>query len=160
MRVDFHHSAVAGNTAPETVRTQAGQRSGALITASFAADQGRDVFAVPGNIMSPQSRGTNRLIQDGAFLIVKPNDVLEVLSLTMVTQHHAARVVLPADAVEAQLYQTLGHEPLHIDEIGVRTDLPINKVTATLTLMELKGMVRQVGGMNYIAVRESNADYE
>ena len=141
------------------VVAEAGQRSGALITASFAADQGRDVFAVPGNIMSPQSRGTNRLIQEGAFLIVKPNDVLEVLSLTMVTQHRAARVVLPANAVEAQLFQTLGHEPLHIDEIGARTDLPINKVTATLALMELKGMVRQVGGMNYVVVRESEADY-
>jgi len=48
---------------------------------------------------------------------------------------------------------------LHIDEIGSRTDLPINKVTATLALMELKGMVRQVGGMNYVVVRESEADY-
>lgn len=142
------------------VVTEAGQRSGALITASFAADQGRDVFAVPGNIMSPQSRGTNRLIQDGAFLILDPKDVLEVLSLSMVTQHRAARVVLPADAVEAQLYQTLGHEPLHIDEIGARTDLPIDRVTATLALMELKGMIRQVGGMNYIVVRESEAGYQ
>ena len=72
----------------------------------------------------------------------------------------AARVALPADAVEAQLFQTLGHEPLHIDDIGAKTDLPIEKVTATLALMELKGMIRQVGGMNYIVVRESEAGYQ
>ena len=121
------------------VVAEAGQRSGALITASFAADQGRDVFAVPGNMMSPQSRGTNRLIQEGAYLIMEPKDILEVLSLTMVTQHRAA---------------------LHIDDIGAKTDLPIEKVTATLALMELKGMIRQVGGMNYIVVRESEAGYQ
>lgn len=142
------------------VVTEAGQRSGALITASFAADQGREVFAVPGSIKSPQSRGTNRLIQDGASLVQDPKDILDVLSLTMVTQHRAARVVLPADAVEAQLFQTLGHEPMHIDEIGAKTELPIDKVSATLALMELKGMVRQVGGMNYVAVRDSQTDYE
>lgn len=142
------------------VVVEAGQRSGALITASFAADQGRDVFAVPGSIKSPQSRGTNRLIQDGACLVQDPNDILEVLSLTKLTQYRAARVVLPVDAVEAQLFQTLGHEPMHIDEIGAKTELPIDKVTATLALMELKGMVRQVGGMNYVAVREFQADYE
>jgi DNA processing protein len=78
----------------------------------------------------------------------------------MLTQHRAARVVLPTDTVEVQLFQTLGHEPMHIDEIGARTELPIDKVTATLALMELKGMVRQVGGMNYVAVRESQTDYE
>lgn len=141
------------------VVTEAGQRSGALITAAFAADQGRDVFAVPGNIMSPQSRGTNRLVQDGAHLLLKPQDVLEVLDLTMITEHRAARIALPANAVEAQLYESLGHEPLHIDEIRARTDISIETVTATLALMELKGMVRQVGGMNYVAVRESQADY-
>jgi DNA processing protein len=109
--------------------------------------------------MSPQSRGTNRLVQDGAHLLLKPQDVLEVLDLTMITEHRAARIALPANAVEAQLYESLGHEPLHIDEIRARTDISIETVTATLALMELKGMVRQVGGMNYVAVRESQADY-
>jgi DNA processing protein len=141
------------------VITEAGLRSGALITASFAADQGREVFAVPGNIVSPQSGGTNRLIRDGAHPVLEPKDVLEELELTMVTQYRAARVALPADAIEAQLYEILGHEPLHVDDIRANTELPIEKVIATLALMELKGMVRQVGGMNYVAVRESQADY-
>lgn len=70
---------------------EAGDTSGALITAGFAAEQGRDVFAVPGNINAPQSRGTNRLIRDGAQPLLSPQDVLEALNLTMVTEHQAAR---------------------------------------------------------------------
>ncbi len=142
------------------VIVEAGQTSGALITAAFAADQGRDVFAVPGNITSPASKGTNRLIQDGAQPLLHPEDILETLELTMVAEHRTARVVLPADAVEAQLFETLGREPLHIDEIRSRTEIPIEKVTATLALMELKGMIRQVGGMNYIALREVKEAYQ
>jgi DNA processing protein len=141
------------------VIVEAGQTSGALITAAFAADQGREVFAVPGNISSPGSKGTNRLIRDGAQPLLHPEQVLETLELTMVAEHRTARVVLPADAVEAQLFEALGREPLHIDEIRSRTDLPIEKVTATLALLELKGMVRQVGGMQYIVLREVKEAY-
>lgn len=141
------------------VVVEAGLTSGALITASFAAEQGREVFAVPGNITAPQSQGTNRLILDGATPLLSPQQVLEALNLTMVTEHRAARQVLPTDPIEKQLYQALGAEPLHVDEIRMRTDMPIEQVSATLALMELKGMVRQVGGMNYIAVREQAEDY-
>jgi DNA processing protein len=141
------------------VIVEAGQTSGALITAAFAADQGREVFAVPGNINAPHSVGTNRLIRDGAHPMLDPQEILEVLELEMVTEHHAARVALPADAVEAQLFAVLEREPLHVDEIRARTELPIEKVTATLALMELKGMVRQVGGMQYVSVREAGESY-
>lgn len=142
------------------VVVEAGQTSGALITASFAADQGRDVFAVPGNITSPASKGTNRLIRDGAQPLLNPEEVLETLELTKVAEHRTARVVLPADAVEAQLLETLSREPLHIDEISSRTEIPIEKVSATLALMELKGIIHQVGGMNYVALREAREDYQ
>jgi DNA processing protein len=73
-----------------------------------------------------------------------------VLDLNRVVEHRQARVVLPADATEAQLFDLLGHEPLHVDDIRARTGLPIEQVTAALALMELKGMVRQVGGMRYV----------
>lgn len=139
---------------------EAGKTSGALITAAFAADQGREVFAVPGNIHAPQSQGTNRLIRDGARPLLDPQEVLEALQLTMLTEQRAARVVLPGDPVEAQLFATLGREPLHIDEIRARAGLPIDQVTATLSMMELKGMVRQVGGMHYVAVRETSEEYQ
>lgn len=134
--------------------------SGAMITATFAAEQGRELFAVPGNILAPQSRGTNRLIRDGARLLLEPQEVLEILDLQQATSQQAARQILPDDPVEAQLYQVLGHEPLHVDEIRSQTGMSIDKVSSTLALMELKGMVRQVGGMNYVRVREQQAAYQ
>jgi DNA processing protein len=139
---------------------EAGIKSGALITAAFAADQGREVFAVPGNITSPGSMGTNRLIQNGAHPLLSAEQVLEILELSMVAEHRSARVALPSDAVEAQLFEILGVEPLHIDEVTNRTEIPVEKVTATLALMELKGMVRQVGGMQYISLREVRETYD
>jgi DNA processing protein len=142
------------------VIVEAGTTSGALITATFAVDQGRDVFAVPGNINAPQSLGTNRLIRDGAQPLLDPQDVLETLNLTMVTEHRAVRVALPSDPVEARLYHLLSHEPKHVDEIRSQANMPIETVSATLAMMELKGMVRQVGGMNYVAVKESSEVYD
>lgn len=142
------------------VVVEAGLDSGALITSTFAAEQGRDVFAVPGSILAHQSKGTNRLIQDGAHPLLDPQEILEVLNLTMVTEHRSARLVLPTDSTEAQLLQILSSEPLHVDDIHAKTDMPIEKVSATLAMMELKGMVRQVGGMHYVAVREPRVDYQ
>jgi DNA processing protein len=142
-----------------TVIVEAGQKSGALITAEFAANQGREVFAVPGKINAPQSKGTNRLIQEGAHPLLCPEDLMAALDLTMVTEHQTARTVLPADATEAALFKVLGHEPKHVDEIGLEVNLPIEQVSSTLALMELKGLVRQVGGMQYVAVREAQAIY-
>lgn len=142
-----------------TVIIEAGHKSGALITAEFAVNQGREVFAVPGKIFAPQSIGTNRLIRDGAHPLLSPEDLMAALDLTMVTEHQTARIVLPADATEAALFKVLGHEPKHVDEIGMLVNLPIEQVSATLALMELKGIVRQVGGMQYVSVREAQAVY-
>lgn len=142
-----------------TVVVEAGVKSGALITADFALEQSREVFAVPGNVFAPQSRGPNRLIQNGAHPLLDPQEILDILDLTRVTEHLEARVVLPSNATEAQLFEVLGHEPLHVDEVLAQTDLPIEQVTATLALMELKGMVRQVGGMRYTAIREAESEY-
>jgi DNA processing protein len=138
---------------------EAGETSGALITAEFAAEQGREVFAVPGSILAPQSKGTNKLIQNGALPLLSVNDLMQALDLTRMGEHKTARKIIPADETEALLMKVLGVEPLHVDEIRNQTELPIEKVSATLALMELKGMVRQVGGMNYVAVREVQSDY-
>lgn len=138
---------------------EAGETSGALITAEFAAEQGREVFAVPGSILAPQSKGTNKLIQKGALPLLSVDDLMQVLDLTRVGEQKAARKVIPTDETEARLMSVLGSEPLHVDEIRNQAELPIEKVSATLALMELKGMVRQVGGMNYVAVREEQSDY-
>ena len=143
-----------------TVVVEAGETSGALITAQFAIDQGREVFAVPGNILAPQSKGTNRLIAQGARPLLSVRDLLDVLNLTRVNEQRLVRKVLPADETESKLMSVLTHEPLHMDEIRNQTGLPIERVSATLVMMELKGMVRQVGGQNYVAVREDQAGYE
>ena len=142
-----------------TIVVEAGEGSGALITANFAAEQGRDVFAVPGNIYAPQSRGTNRLIQQGGRPLMDFSEILESIHLKHAPQQQSLRLVLPADEVEADIMGNLSHEPMHIDEIKQVCGLPIDKVSATLAMMELKGMVRHVGGMNYVLVREMTSEY-
>ena len=176
----FEHGAVLSDYAPGTppessnfpprnriisglsmgvIVVEAGETSGALITAEFAADQGREIFAVPGNIYAPQSKGTNKLIQKGALPLLSASDIMQALNLTRVGQQKAARKALPTDEVEAKLLNAMGEEPLHVDEIRNQTGLPVEKVSATLVMMELKGMVRQVGNMQYVAVREVQSDY-
>jgi DNA processing protein len=142
------------------VVVEAGDTSGALITASFAAEQGKEVFAVPGGIYSPQSRGTNKLIVNGAIPMLDPKDILDALDIHKVEQYHQASLLLPADDVESQLLTLLNLEPMHIDDIQAQSGLPIEKISASLTMMELKGMVRQVTGMTYQSVREEQADYQ
>lgn len=143
-----------------TVVVEAGETSGALITAQFAVDQGREVFAVPGNILAAQSKGTNRLIAQGAHPMLSAHDLLDVLNLRRVTEQREIRKIMPGNEIEAKLLSVLTHDPMHMDDIRNQTGLPIERVSATLVMMELKGLVRQVGGMNYVAVRDEQADYK
>ncbi len=138
---------------------EAATRSGALITVDFALEQGRDVFAVPGDITHKNSAGCNRLIHDGAKMVLGVQDILEELNLTMIEQHVEVRATLPKDETEARLLAFVSDEPIHMDEICRQTDLPIQQISSTLAMMELKGMIRQVGGMNYVLARESRAPY-
>lgn len=151
---------IISGLAKGVIIVEAGEGSGALITAEFATSQGREIFAVPGSILQRSCRGTNRLIQDGARVVLGVEDVLEALNLTLVTEQKAARTTLPADPTEQKLLQCLATEPQHVDEIGAQLGLPIAQVTGTLALMELKGLVRQMGGMHYRAVREPEAKYQ
>ncbi len=142
---------------------EAGEESGALITTEFAMEQGREVFAVPGNIFSRTSRGPNKLIQQGAKMVLSPEDVLEELNLRMAAHHAEARDQLSlfdgADELEQKLLTHLSAEPLHADELSVLTGLPIASVSSALAMMELKGMARQAGGMKYVLAREQRAEY-
>ena len=132
------------------VIVEAAQRSGALITAKFAADQGRDVFAVPGSILHPGSSGCNTLIQQGAIPLLGVNDILSNLNLEQVRSHQAARAAIPADPQEAALLHHLNQEPQHLDDIVRQSTLPAQQVAGLLTVMELKGLVRQVGSLSYV----------
>ncbi|UCG25778.1 MAG: hypothetical protein JSW55_07255, partial [Chloroflexota bacterium] len=115
---------------------------------------------VPGNINSPASKGTNRLIQQGAKLVRRVDDILEELNLTMVPEHSALQMVMPESAEEAAILGHLSHQPLHIDELIRLAELPSGMVSSTLSMMELKGMVQQVGGMNFVLAREPDPAYE
>lgn len=139
---------------------EAGEKSGALITAGHALEQNRDVFAVPGSILSPTSRGTNRLIQDGAKLVLGVQDIMEELNLTTVARQIEMKEAVPANDIESLVLKHLSPEPTHIDEVGRKASLPISTISSTLAIMELKGMVRQVGGMNYVLLRESQTEYQ
>ena len=140
-------------TSAEALHCVAPQRSGALITAGFALEQGREVFAVPGNILSSRSTGVNKLIQDGARPVLNVNDILGALNLFMVPQHVEMQATLPESEDERTLIALLSHEPLHVDELIRQSELPTMTVSATLLEMELKGMIKRVGSMQYVLAR-------
>ncbi len=133
-----------------TLMVEGSERSGARITIDCALEQGREALAVPGNIFGRGSKGPNKLIQQGAKLITSIGDILEELNLTMVAQHTEARAIIPDTPTEAVLLERLSAEPVHVDELGRHTGLSSAELSSTLTMMELKGQVRQVGGMNYV----------
>ncbi|MFC2041513.1 DNA-processing protein DprA [Chloroflexota bacterium] len=138
---------------------EAGETSGAMITANMALEQNREVFAVPGSILSPSSRGTNHLIQEGAKLVRDYTDILEELNLTAVARQIEMKEIIPASDTEALLLKQLGAEPVHIDEVCRSSGLPVSEVSSTLAMMELKGLVKQMGAMNYALAREVREEY-
>ena len=135
-------------------------KSGAMITAKFATEQNRDVFAVPGSIFSPQSRGPLSLIRDGAMPVSGAQDILEALNLARLgAQLDFGRAAPPVSDEERTLMSVLTREPQHIDEVARQTGLAAAMVSGTLALLELKGLVRDVGGLNFVRVREDDAPY-
>lgn len=138
---------------------EAAAKSGALITAQFATEQGRDVFAVPGNIFSQRSEGTHRLIKDGATLVSSVEDILEVLNLQAAYEQQSIAAILPETPEEIALLRLVETEPRHIDLIARESTLPQPVVSSTLAMLELKGLVRQVSGMQYVLIREADAAY-
>lgn len=135
------------------IMVEGAAKSGARITIDYALAQGRETFAVPGNILTRGSEGPNRLIQQGAKLVTCVGDILEELNLTMVAEQTAVAETVPASPTEAAILAHLSAEPLHIDDLGERTGISAAELSGTLTIMELKGQVRQVGNMHYVLAR-------
>jgi DNA processing protein len=134
-----------------TLVTEAAEASGALITARHALEQNREVFAVPGSMLAPNSKGTNGLIQRGeAKLVMDHADILEELNLSYVGKQIEMQALFPANDVESKVLYHLSREPTHIDQIIRESGMGITDVSSMLAMMELQGVVRQVGGMNYV----------
>jgi DNA processing protein len=128
--------------------------SGSLITSRFAAEQGREVFAIPGSIHSPFSKGSHRLIKEGAKLVETANDVLEELGAT----GRAENPAVPAAAPEMQgdagrVLDALGHDPAGVDALTARTGLAAGAVSVALVELELRGRITPLPGGAFQRVR-------
>lgn len=132
---------------------EAGERSGALITAEQALNQNREVFAIPGSIFSPYSKGTNKLIQQGAKLVSNYMDILEELNLANLAVQLEVKELSTVNTTEALLLEHLNSEPKHIDEICRLSKLSSQIVSSTLAILELRGIVKQIGNLNYILAK-------
>ncbi|MFH1946596.1 MAG: DNA-processing protein DprA [Candidatus Magasanikbacteria bacterium] len=136
-----------------TLVIEAAEGSGALITAQSALDNNREVFAVPQNITSPNSAGVNQLIKNGAHPVTSAQDIIDVLDLEDIKNFISNREIVPDSPTEAKLLEFLSREPIHVDQLVKNCKLDSPSVNATLTLMEMKGKVRNLGGMNYVLSR-------
>ncbi|MBU4331651.1 DNA-processing protein DprA [Patescibacteria group bacterium] len=132
---------------------EAAKESGALITAKYALDQNRDVFAVPGSIYNKTSQGPNNLIKMGAKPVTSGFDILDTLNLVHAASFIETKQIIPDTKEEGLLLDHLSKEPIHIDELVRESKLSTPEVTSTLTMMEMKGKVRNLGGMNYVLAR-------
>ncbi|EKD58741.1 MAG: hypothetical protein ACD_56C00060G0015 [uncultured bacterium] len=133
-----------------TLVIEAAEKSGSLITANLTLDYNREVFAVPGSIFSPQSTGTHKLIKAGAKLVSSAMDVIGELRLDYIENKPSPRAATGLSQTEEKIYQELSHESLHIDIITKLTKLETSAISSTLALLEIKGLIRNVGGQNYI----------
>ncbi|MCD5416243.1 DNA-processing protein DprA [Candidatus Bipolaricaulota bacterium] len=136
------------------VVVEAPARSGALITARLALEQGREVFAVPGNVISTASAGTNRLIKDGAKLVEGTDDILNEFP-DLATLKKGSPTTTKCDlpllsAEQRRIYELVGLEPLHIDDIISRGSLSPTEAAHTLLLLQMKDLIQEVEGKRYI----------
>lgn len=136
-----------------TLVIEAPRESGALITARCALDYNREVFAVPHPLGSPWGAGNNNLLKMGAHLVTEENDIIDALNLKNLKTSVDNRQILPASPTEAAILGCLSREPKHVDLIIKESGLPGPTASGALTLMEMKGLIRNLGGMNYVLCR-------
>ncbi len=135
---------------------EADVRSGSLITANCALEQGREVFAVPGNITNEYARGTNQLIKDGAKLVEGSQDIIEEISClrelttSRINTKKQERFSFPVDEQETALLDLIGNEPINIEVLGARTGKSVNQLSNILLQLMMKELIREMSGKNYV----------
>lgn len=149
MNFPMRNRIISGLGARGTLVVEAAERSGALITARLASDQGREVYAVPGNITSPLSAGTNRLIQQGARVVCSAADLLSELGLVAAGPNTPAPH--PLEGEEAAIYDRLSVDsPVHIDALSTELGMFPSRLLTALLALELKNRVRQLPGKFFL----------
>ncbi len=139
-----------------TLVVEAARRSGSLITARLAAEQGREVFAIPGSIHNPLTRGCHQLIRQGAKLVEAADDIIAELAPLVGHLHEAmkapgtrAEATVDPDSEYVKLLDALGHDPVNIDELVERSGLTIDQVSSMLLILELEGKIEKLSGGRY-----------
>lgn len=147
---------IISGIAKAIVVVEAGESSGALITARLAFEQSRDVFAVPGRVDSPMSAGTNALIRKPSAQIIRNHeDVLDSLNWVK-TDITETTTVVELFGREKEIYQVLSNEPIHFDVLSEQTGIPVGELSASLTMLELAGLISRFPG-DWYSKRDSNA---
>lgn len=132
-----------------TLVVEASEKSGALITARYALEQNREIFAVPGNIFSANSAGSNYLIKLGAKVATEAKDIIEALDLAQVAEYIDNKKIISESTEEELILSHLSDGPIYVDELIKLTKLDASVINSTLTIMEMKGMIKNLGGTQY-----------
>ncbi|MCK5416350.1 DNA-processing protein DprA [Candidatus Parcubacteria bacterium] len=135
-----------------TLLIEAAEKSGTLITARTALEQNREVFAIPGSIFSQTSKGTNQFIKEGAKIVTSADEIIETFDIEKIESQIKTKQQIQTTIEEEMILKLLNHEPTHIDEITHDSKLPAPQVSSTLIIMEMKGLIKNIGGMEYIII--------
>lgn len=135
-----------------TIVIEAAEKSGTLITANLALEFNREVFAIPGSIFSQTSQGANNLIRSGAKIVTGVNDILEELNLKKKASEKSTKKLIPESPEEEKILRILSGETTHIDRIIKLTKLETSVASSTLVILEMKGLIKDMGGQNYITL--------
>ncbi len=140
---------IVSGLALAVIAIEAKERSGVMNTVKWALEQNKHVFAVPGNIFSRTSVGTNKLIKDGAIPVTSADEVMEYLGIKYVQKERQTEQIL-IDEEERAVWRALSLEPICLDELAERISQPTSAILNTLLKLEIKGYVKQLPGMNFI----------
>jgi len=134
------------------VVVEAKKRSGSLITVSHALEQGKDIFAVPGNITSDRSEGTNGLLKQGAYVLTETKDILEVFGIEREENNkiNNKKINETLATDEKLVYDCICSKPISVDELFIKTKKDLNNLQYILTMLEIKGIIKKISGQKYI----------